>query len=89
LKYGGEVKFYNVSLDLKPDFTDIKSKIDGKTRAILAVHYFGFPQPIRQFRELCQEHGLYLIEVVRTSWRGEAVKAPHWAITVTLAFQLA
>jgi perosamine synthetase len=62
LKYGGEVKFYNVGLNLKPDFTDIKSKIDGKTRAILAVHYFGFPQPIRQFRELCQEHGLYLIE---------------------------
>ena len=62
LQYGGEVKFYTVGLDLQPDFADIESKIDGKTRAVLAIHYFGFPQPIQIFKDLCRRHGLYLIE---------------------------
>ena len=62
LKYGSEVKFYDINVDLTPNFDDIRKKIDRKTRAILAIHYFGFPQPIRKFRELCRAHGLYLIE---------------------------
>jgi len=62
LRYGAEVKFYDVNLDLSVDFDDLRSKIDGKTRAILAIHYFGFPQPMQKLRELCQEHNLYLIE---------------------------
>jgi len=62
LQYGAEVKFYDVNLDVSPDFDDLRSKIDGKTRAILAIHYFGFPQPIEKFRTLCQERKLYLIE---------------------------
>src|SRR5262249_2319693 len=62
LRYGSEVKFYDVNVDLTPNFDDIREKIDRKTRAILAIHYFGFPQPIRKFRELCRAHGLYLIE---------------------------
>jgi perosamine synthetase len=62
LSYGGEVKFYDVNLDLSPDFDDIRGKIDHKTRAILAIHYFGFPQQIRKFKELCQTRNLYLIE---------------------------
>jgi dTDP-4-amino-4,6-dideoxygalactose transaminase len=62
LGHGGEVQFYDINVDLTPNFDDIKEKIDRKTRAILAIHYFGFPQPIRQFRELCQAYGLYFIE---------------------------
>ena len=62
LRYGSEAKFYDINVDLTPNFDDIKEKIDRKTRAILAIHYFGFPQPIRKFRELCQARGLYLIE---------------------------
>ena len=62
LQYGAEVKFYDVNPDASPDFDDLRSKIDGKTRAILAIHYFGFPQPIEKFRALCQARKLYLIE---------------------------
>ena len=62
LRYGGEAKFYDINIDLSPNFDDIREKIDRKTRAILVIHYFGFPQPIRKFRELCQARGLYLIE---------------------------
>lgn len=62
LRYGSEAKFYDINVDLTPNLNDVKEKIDRKTRAILAIHYFGFPQPIRKFRELCQARGLYLIE---------------------------
>jgi len=62
LKCGARVKFYNVRRDCSPDFNDIEAKIDSKTRAVLAIHYFGFPQPIREFQQLCRDHRLYLIE---------------------------
>ena len=62
LRYGSNVKFYDINVDLTTNFDDVKAKVDRKTRAILAIHYFGFPQPIRKFSELCQARGLYLIE---------------------------
>jgi dTDP-4-amino-4,6-dideoxygalactose transaminase len=62
LEYGAEVKFYDINLDLSPNFDDLKRQIDGKTRALLAIHYFGFPQPIKKFQELCYSYALFLIE---------------------------
>jgi perosamine synthetase len=62
LAYGGEIKFYDVNLDLSPNFEDIEAKIDRKSRGILLIHYFGFPQPIKKWQELCTQHRLYLIE---------------------------
>ena len=62
LKYGSNATFYDINTDLTPNFDDVREKIDAKTRAIVVVHYFGFPQPIRKFRELCDNHNLYLIE---------------------------
>ena len=43
LQYG----FYDIERDGAPNFDDLHAKIDPHTRAILAVHYFGFPQPMR------------------------------------------
>jgi perosamine synthetase len=62
LAYGGEIKFYDVNVDLSPNFEDIRAKIDQKSRGILVIQYFGFPQPIKKWQELCQQHQLYLIE---------------------------
>ena len=62
LRYGARVKFYNIHRDCSPDFCDIQAKIDKKSRAVLAIHYFGLPQPIRRFQEMCEDHHLYLIE---------------------------
>lgn len=57
-----EPRFYRVSLNLEPDTTDITSKIDNRTRAILAVNYFGFAQNIGGIQDICREHGLHFIE---------------------------
>jgi perosamine synthetase len=62
LAYGAEVVFYGVDRDCKPDFADLERKICSKTRALVAVHYFGFPRAIHRIRALCDKHGLALIE---------------------------
>jgi perosamine synthetase len=62
LQYGAEVKFYKVGLDLQADLSDISEKIDAKSRAVIAIHYFGFPQKIVEIKEFCQDRGLFLIE---------------------------
>jgi len=59
---GAEVKFYKIGLDLRPDLSEIERKIDPNTRALLAIHYFGFPQPIIEIKTACRERGLFLIE---------------------------
>jgi perosamine synthetase len=62
LRYGARVKFYNIFRDCSPDLEDIDKKLDGTTRAILVIHYFGFPQPIEQLQKFCLDRHLYLIE---------------------------
>jgi perosamine synthetase len=60
--FGAEVEFYGVGRNCESDFSEIESKITSRTEAVLAVHYFGFPQRIVEFREICDRHGLALIE---------------------------
>jgi perosamine synthetase len=62
LAYGAEVGFYSVKRDCEPDLADIERRITPRTKAILSAHYFGFPQPIKQIRELCDDYNLALLE---------------------------
>lgn len=40
----------------------VESLISPRTRAVIAVHYAGYPAAIGRLRELCDRHGLALIE---------------------------
>jgi perosamine synthetase len=60
--YGMHIDFYNIRRDCTPDFAEIESKIHPDTRVVLAVHYFGFPQRIQEFRNLCDTRNLLLFE---------------------------
>src|ERR1051325_2220820 len=62
LKYGAAVKFYDIERTLQPNLAHVEAQIDAKTRAILVIHYFGFPQDIHVFKELARRHNLFLIE---------------------------
>lgn len=44
------------------DFADVKRKITAKTKAIMVVHLYGFCCDMTEAVNLCQEHGLKLIE---------------------------
>lgn len=59
---GIEPRFYELSLNLQPDIVDIKKKIDKKTKGILIVNYFGFPQNLGEIQNICRKYRLYLIE---------------------------
>jgi DegT/DnrJ/EryC1/StrS aminotransferase family protein len=50
----GEAKaaFLQVKPDCSPDVDDIRRRADASTRAIVAIHYFGFPQALQPLREL-------------------------------------
>ncbi|RZA28645.1 MAG: DegT/DnrJ/EryC1/StrS aminotransferase family protein, partial [Lysobacteraceae bacterium] len=59
---GASVVFYRVRADSTIDVDDIASKIDSSVRAIMATHFFGFPQDLRALRALCDAHGVGLLE---------------------------
>jgi perosamine synthetase len=62
LHSGASVQFFQIRRDCSLDLDDIRARIDRSTRAIIAVHYFGFPQRLRELRTLCDERGVFLIE---------------------------
>jgi len=46
------IKFYKLNRDLTLDASDIKRKINENTKVLFILHYFGFPQPVDQLKEL-------------------------------------
>lgn len=62
LRYGAAVDFYRIDRNCEPDVADIRRRLTDRTRGVVAIHYFGFPQPIAQLRALCDEHGVFLVE---------------------------
>jgi perosamine synthetase len=44
------------------DVADVRSKITPRTKAVIAVHYGGYPADLDGLKEVCTEHGLILIE---------------------------
>jgi hypothetical protein len=62
IRSGIQIRFYRVDRSLKVDFDSVKSVLDSKTRSLLVVHYFGFPQDMTSIRLFCKENRLLLIE---------------------------
>lgn len=58
---GVNIEFYRVLPNLSPDIEDINAKISRKTKGILIVNYFGFPQDPTVI-EIAEERDLFLIE---------------------------
>ena len=48
--------------DLNLDAADVARRITPRTKAVMAVHFCGYPADVQALRELCDEHGLVLIE---------------------------
>jgi len=44
------------------DPADVARRITPRTKAVIAVHFCGYPAAIAELRALCDEHGLVLIE---------------------------
>jgi hypothetical protein len=59
---GCHLDFYDVRDDFSIDLDEIESKISPATKALYAIHFFGFPGPIVELREMADRHGLALVE---------------------------
>ena len=62
-----ECNLVPVFADVEPDSfnidpIDVARKIGQNTRAVIAVHLYGLPANMRALEEICQQHGLLLIE---------------------------
>ena len=56
------LKFYQVQKDMSANLKDLAEKICPETKAVLVIHYFGFPQPMSGINRICRERNLFLIE---------------------------
>jgi len=64
LRAGAGVEFYSIGQapSLRYDFNELTGKIGSKTKGIVVVHYFGFPQEMAELRHACREMNIALIE---------------------------
>lgn len=62
LRAGATVACYRIDEKFMVDLDHLQSLLDDSTRAVLITHYFGFPQPVRAIRELCDHRGIVVIE---------------------------
>nr|WP_314542807.1 DegT/DnrJ/EryC1/StrS family aminotransferase [uncultured Massilia sp.] len=67
---GAVPRFYRVGMDTAPDLDDVQRRLGPRTRAVVAVHYFGFPQDLAPLRALCDGRGLALVEDCAHSFFG-------------------
>ncbi len=55
-RLGLQVAFYPLSDDLLPDWRDLRRRIvSSNAKAVMSVNFFGFAQPMDQWRQLTQE----------------------------------
>ncbi len=61
-KAGVKVKFYKIDKNCNTDFVDLAKKIDMDTKAVVMIHYFGFPNEIEKYVSICKKKNVLLIE---------------------------
>jgi len=60
---GARVCFYPIRRDLQPDLDALAQLCEQhRPRALFAIHYLGWPQPIDEMARMCRERGMLLIE---------------------------
>jgi dTDP-4-amino-4,6-dideoxygalactose transaminase len=70
------------------DVEDVERRITPRTRAIAVVHFAGYPAEVDRLRELCDAHGLALIEDAAhaPSATLEGRKLGTWGLAGTFSF---
>jgi dTDP-4-amino-4,6-dideoxygalactose transaminase len=69
-------RFYAGTTALSPDEGELDGLVGGKTRALLLIHYLGFPQDAARWREWCHDRGLVLVEDAAQAWLARTADGP-------------
>jgi dTDP-4-amino-4,6-dideoxygalactose transaminase len=59
---GASIVFYPIRRNLEPDLEALTRLAECRPRVIYAIHYLGWPQPMREFQAVCARHGSLLVE---------------------------
>ncbi len=59
---GARPTFYPIGREMLLDLGALATMIGPQTRAVILIHYLGFPAPVHEVRQLCASAGLALIE---------------------------
>ncbi|WP_317984441.1 DegT/DnrJ/EryC1/StrS family aminotransferase [Bacillus cabrialesii] len=63
--------------DLCIDPEDVRQKLSPRTKAVIAVHFAGYPANLDELSSICKENGLYLIEdaahALGTRYKGKMI----------------
>ena len=70
-------RFYEATETLQPDHVELETLVGPRTRALLLIHYLGFPQGCRRWRTWCDDRGLLLVEDCAHMWHANTVECPH------------
>jgi dTDP-4-amino-4,6-dideoxygalactose transaminase len=65
---GVSCRFYETSDMLEPVEADLEALVTPQTRALLIVHYIGFPQNAERWRQWCDRNGMLLVEDAAQAW---------------------
>jgi len=78
----------SLSGTLQMDPEDIRRKITSHTRAVIAVHNYGHICRMDEIRDICTEHGLYLVEDCAEALGGKFMGRPagSWGSISTYSF---
>jgi len=68
--------FYKIFPDCSADLKDITSKKTSKTKAVISIHYFGFPNNISEVQKYCRKENIFLIEDCAHAFFGKIDKSP-------------
>jgi len=69
--FGATPVFYRIQAGTAIDLMDAASKITARTKALVVVNYFGFPQDLARVRAFCDEHRLMMLEDCAHAFLGE------------------
>ena len=59
---GARPVFFPVARTLGVGLAGLEAAIGSRARAVVLIHYFGFPGPVEEVRAICERRGLALIE---------------------------
>lgn len=68
LQAGLGLRWYELDERLEPAEDSLEVLVGPRTRALLLIHYLGFPQDVGRWRRWCDKRGLLLIEDAAPAW---------------------
>jgi CelD/BcsL family acetyltransferase involved in cellulose biosynthesis len=68
VRAGIECRYHDLDESLEPREEDLDRLLTPRVRALLLIHYLGFPQDAPRWRRWCDDRGLLLIESAAQAW---------------------